>query len=369
MLAALGLTAALVVPVQVVLAPLASAAPGTGVEGRYIVTLKENAYGRAKARAYAALQDLDGAFTAKLSKQQVSKLRRDPAVAEIEQDALYKTTGKQYGASWGLARIGKRKPSGDRSYTYRNTGAQANAYIIDSGIDFSHPDFGGRASAAFDAVGDGRNGRDCAGHGTHVAGIVGGARYGVAKEVRLHSVRVMNCKGWGYTSDIIAGTNWVRRHHGPNAVANMSIGGSKSRALNRAVTRLHNSGVFVVVAAGNDNRDASKDSPASASAVETVGATTSTDKRARFSNHGKVVDIWAPGVNISSDVPGGRVQAMSGTSMAAPFVAGVAALYKSTHGGTSSGKLSAWLHRKATKKKIQKLPRGSYNRLLHTGGL
>ncbi|GAA3225712.1 S8 family peptidase [Actinocorallia longicatena] len=366
-LTAAAVTAALVVPVQVVLAPIAYA-EGGGIEGQYIVTMRTDAASRAKARAYAALQDLDGAFAARLSPSQVSRLRRDPSVTAIEQDQIAKITVSQSRPPWGLDRIDQRKGGRSHGYTYRNTGARANVYVIDTGIDLAHPDLRGRADLVYDSVRDGRKG-DPNGHGTHVAGIVGGTRYGVAKGVKLHAVRVLDKKGGGAYSKVIAALTWVRKHHKANAVVNLSLGGPKSKALNRAVTRLSNSGVFVVVAAGNDHRDACKTSPAGASAVETVGASTSSDRVAGFSNHGRCVDLYAPGKNITSDLPHASVGVYSGTSMASPFVAGVAALYKSTHGPTTSGKLSQWLHKQATTKKLKKLPRGSHNRLLYSGRL
>ncbi|GAB3671152.1 hypothetical protein GCM10027589_40000 [Actinocorallia lasiicapitis] len=367
-LTAAGVAAALVVPVQAALAPVAYAATGQGIKDRYIVTMKSDAASRAKAHAYAALQDLDGAFAAKLTASQLDRLRRDPSVAAIEQDQIAKATRVQSRPTWGLDRIDQRKAGRSGGYGYKNTGAKADVYVIDSGIDTAHPDFGGRADTVYDGVRDGRKG-DPNGHGTHVAGIVGGSRYGVAKGVRLHSVRVLDRAGDAPYSKVIAALNWVREHHRANAVANLSLGGPKSKAVNRAVTKLSKSGVLVTVAAGNESKNACVTSPASAPAAVTVGASTSADRAAAFSNHGSCLDLYAPGKNITSDLPGGQVAVFSGTSMASPFVAGVAALYKSAHGATSSGKLSKWLNAQATRHRLKKLKKGSPDRLLYSGRL
>jgi subtilisin family serine protease len=209
---------------------------------------------------------------------------------------------------------------------------------------------------------------DCNGHGTHVAGIIGSKSYGVAKSVRLHAVQVLDCNGEASTSDVIAGVDWVREHHAAKSVANLSLGGSKSTALNDAVTALSKSGVFVAVAAGNENADSCKESPASAASVEATAASSSNDTRASFSNYGKCVDIYAPGVNVKSTYQGGTAY-LSGTSMASPFVAGVAALYKSTYGQATFGTIQTWMTAHANNNRIKSNKASTYNRLLYKSTL
>lgn len=186
------------------------------------------------------------------------------------------------------------------TYTYSNTGNGVHAYIIDTGIRVSHSQFGGRATVAFDAIGDGQNGNDCNGHGTHVAGTVGGTVYGVAKGVRLYAVRVLNCSGSGTNSGVIAGVDWVRLNAQRPAVAKMSLGGGASSALDTAVNNAINAGITFALAAGNSNRNACNFSPARVAAGITVGATTSTDARASYSNYGSCLDLFAPGSSITS---------------------------------------------------------------------
>jgi subtilisin family serine protease len=313
-----------------------TAAEGTPVPGRYIVTLKAGASTDTAAKSVkaAGVQRFDGvlnAFAARLNNDQLKKLRRDHRVAAIEQDQVVKaSTTQRAPLPWGLDRIDQRSAKLSKTYTYKSSGKGVNAYIIDTGLDVKHKEFGGRASIAWAAPFNG-DGRDCNGHGTHVAGIIGSKTYGAAKSVRLRALRVLDCKGEGSMSDVVAAVNWLRSHAAKPAVANMSLGGPKSTALNTAVMNLSKSGVFTSVAAGNENADACRTSPAGAGWVMAVGATTKDDKRASFSNWGKCVDINAPGYGIYSTWPGGGRKALSGTSMATPYVSGVAALYLSTH--------------------------------------
>src|SRR5438093_1443940 len=237
-----------------------------------------------------------------------------------------------------------------------------HAYIIDTGIWTLQPEFGGRANNVFDAYH--ATGEDCNGHGTHVAGTIGAATYGVAKAVSLHGVRVLSCAGIGLNSDVIAGVDWVTGNHVTPAVANMSLGGGKSPALDQAVTNLWNSGVFLAVAAGNDNVDACTESPSGAPSVFTVAASDKTDAKASYSNWGSCVEAYGPGSAIKSTYLGGTTMTLSGTSMATPHVVGVAALYKATNGDQPSATVSDWLITNATAGVITGNPSGTPNRLL-----
>ncbi|HEX6749339.1 MAG TPA: S8 family peptidase [Longimicrobium sp.] len=316
------------------LAPLYRAAPGMAVEGSYIVVLKDGTAPQTLAHAVGAqvhhfyTSTVDG-FAAELNAGQVNALRRDPGVAYIEEDAVVHASTTQTGATWGLDRIDQLALPLNGTYTYTPTGAGVRAYIIDTGILASHTQFGGRASVGYDAVGDGRNGVDCNGHGTHVAGTVGGSTYGVAKGVTLVAVRVLDCAGNGTNSGVIAGMDWVANNRVLPAVANMSLGGGASQAVDDAIARMTNAGVTVAVAAGNETVDACTESPSRAPSAITVGATTSTDARASYSNYGSCVDIFAPGSSITSAWYSSTTatNTISGTSMASPHVAGVAALY------------------------------------------
>lgn len=269
-------------------------------------------------------------FSVKLSEKEAIALSNDPNVDYIEENGEVHTAA-QYNPPWGLDRIDQLDRPLDGYFENNGyTGAGAHAYIIDTGILPTHQEFGGRASIAADFIGDGQNGNDCNGHGTHVAGTIGGTTYGVAKGVSLHAVRVLNCQGSGSYESVIAGVDWVTGNHVPPAVANMSLSGSASDTMDTAVINSINSGVTYVVAAGNSyGADASNYSPARISQAITVGATDSTDNRASFSNIGSVLDIFAPGVSVTSAWIGSNTatNTISGTSMATPHVTGVAALY------------------------------------------
>ena len=308
-------------------------------------------------------------FAANLDAAQVRALRRSARVALVEQDQVVEASATQSIPSdpWGLDRIDQRALPLSRSYTYNTTASNVTAYVIDTGIATSHPDFGGRASVGYDALGG--NGQDCHGHGTHVAGTIGGATWGVAKAVRLVGVRVLNCSGSGSTSGIIAALDWVGVNARRPAVANMSLGGGFSSALNNATNTLANSGVFVAVAAGNENRNACNASPASAASAYTTAASDRTDRRASFSNYGSCVDAYAPGVSIRSAWLSGGANTISGTSMASPHVAGVAALYKGAFGEASSSTVSSWITSNATANVISANRTGTPNRLLYKSTL
>ena len=306
-------------------------------------------------------------FAAAMSPQAAEALARNPQVAYVEQDQEMGISATQSGATWGIDRIDQRSRPLSGTYTYTSTASTVYAYIIDTGIYTAHTQFGGRASNVYDALGG--NGQDCNGHGTHVAGTVGASTYGVAKSVRLRGVRVLNCSGSGSTSGIIAAVDWVRANRVNPAVANMSLGGGYSSALNTAVTNLHNSGVFVAVAAGNSNANACNYSPASASDVVSVASSTSSDAKSSFSNYGSCVELYAPGSSITSTWLNGGTNTISGTSMASPHVAGVAALYKGTYGNASSSTIRSWILNNATTSVISGNPTGTPNRLLFKGSL
>jgi len=361
-------------------APNRTAAVET-VPGQYIVVLQRSvadpaavanalvtAAGGSLLRVYTSA--LKG-FAARLPAPAAAALQSNPLVASVEADQVMRADLTQSmdanGDPWGLDRIDQSALPLSRTYTYTATGAGVHAYIIDTGIWTLHPEFGGRANNVFDAYM--ATGEDCNGHGTHVSGTIGAATYGVAKGVSLHGVRVLSCAGLGLNSDVIAGVDWVTAHHVNPAVANMSLGGGKSAALDQAVTNLWNSGVFLAVAAGNDNVDACTESPSGAPSVFTVAASEKTDAKASYSNWGACVEIYAPGSAIVSTYLAGTTMSLSGTSMATPHVVGVAALYKATNGDQPSATVSNWITTNSTANVITGNVSGTPNRLLFKGTL
>jgi subtilisin family serine protease len=355
------------------LAPVLSAPDQSrAIAGEYIVVLKNRAEpgqvaGRFGVAAHHQFNRVLNGFAGSLSDRQLEALRHSPDVAYIEQDQVYHVATTQSGATWGIDRIDQHNLPLSGTYTYTTSGSGVRAYVIDTGIATGHADFGGRASAVYDAFGG--SGQDCNGHGTHVAGTIGGATYGVAKSAMLRAVRVLDCSGSGATSGIIAGINWVAANAIHPAVANMSLGGGFSSTLNSAATSLAGSGVFLAVAAGNESQDACNVSPASASGTLTVAASTSTDARASYSNYGGCVDVYAPGSSITSDWYTGGTNTISGTSMASPHAAGVAALYKSAFGDAASTTIVSWIINNATANVITGNVSGTPNRLLYKSTL
>jgi serine protease len=319
------------------------------IDGQYIVVLKSDAASLANeqssrpqvatvanemARTHRAdlVRSYDQAlrgFVVKASDNALARLLADPRVEYVEEDGIVEAWATQSGATWGIDRTDQRNLPLSGTYTYDTTASSVHAYIIDTGILASHSDFGGRVSGGYTAISDGNGTSDCNGHGTHVAGTVGGATWGIAKAVKLHPVRVLSCSGSGSNSGVIAGVDWVTSNHVKPAVANMSLGGGASSALDTAVSNSINAGVTYAVAAGNDNANACNYSPARVGAALTAASSTSSDARSSFSNYGSCIDLFAPGSSIKSAwyTSTSATNTISGTSMASPHIAGVAALY------------------------------------------
>ncbi|HEY0035766.1 MAG TPA: S8 family serine peptidase [Longimicrobium sp.] len=320
-------------------APMYSAG-AAAIPGRYIVVLEADVASPASVsremvaaqggRLHYSYEAAIKGFAANLSPEAVEQLRRNPRVKYVAEDGWSTPSEtQQTNATWGLDRIDQRALPLNSTFVYTPSGDGVNVYVIDTGILTTHTEFGGRASVGADFVNDGRNGQDCNGHGTHVAGTIAGSTYGVAKNASVIAVRVFGCSGGATNSTIVAAVDWVTANAQKPAVANMSLGGSANAPVNDAVAASIASGVVYAVAAGNNNSDACEKSPASAPGAITVASSTSTDARSSFSNWGSCVDLFAPGSSITSawwsnDT---AVNTISGTSMATPHVAGVAAAY------------------------------------------
>jgi subtilisin family serine protease len=360
-----------------------SADPTTAIPGEYIVTFASSV-SDSRGLANALLSQHGGSlrhvysaalkgFSANLSDAAVAALVRNPQIARIEPDALVNGSGTEVSPTWGLDRIDQRALPLDKSYTYASGGAGVSVYILDTGIRTTHVEFGGRASGAFTAINDGNGTNDCNGHGTHVAGTVGGATYGVAKAATLYAVRVLDCANTGTVSGLIAGIDWVTQNRQLPAVANLSLTTAKSTTVNAAIQASIDAGVVYAVAAGNNGADACNYSPASAPAVLTVGASGNTDGVQAFSNVGPCVDLFAPGQAIRSAYYVSDTSSIinAGTSMASPHVAGAAAVYLSANPTATPAQVTSAIVGAATTNVLTAVPTGTANRLLYidpTGG-
>jgi subtilisin family serine protease len=355
-------------------------APSKPILGRYIVVFKASV-GNPAAETDNAMRGLGGTlhhvyanslkgFAATLSTAALQALRNNPNVDYIEADqtVALKQTSPQNQVTWGLDRIDQADRPLSSQYYFNYTGAGVSAFIIDTGIRADHIEFSGRLKPGYNAVPDTNGTNDCNGHGTHVAGTVGGATWGVAKGVSLIPVRVLDCTGSGSYSGVIAGIDWVAGSTLRPAVANMSLGGGLSSSVNAAVAGAVSKGVTMVVAAGNSGADACSYSPASEPSAITVGATDSSDARASYSNYGTCVDMFAPGTNITSAWPTSATatNTISGTSMASPHVAGVAALALAANPAASPAAVGAFLSTHATLGRLSNIGTGSKNLLAYS---
>jgi len=358
---------------RIILIQRAPAEPGvTVVKDTYIVELKKGtklnrSLGVSPQRQFSTAVN---GFSAKLNAAQLAALQKNPDVVAISQDALYQAIDatQTNPPSWGIDRVDQRNLPLSNSFTYTRTGSGVHAYIIDSGVDPSHPNFGGRAS--FDFNGIDSNNTDCNGHGTHVAGTIGSASYGVAKSVRLHGVKWLNCSGGGTASAAIAAVDWVTRNAIKPAVANTSWNYPANTTLETSLRNMIRSGVFLATSAGNTGANSCHLLPRKIETALVTAASTRTDARASYSSTGSCVDVYAPGSAIVSTLPGNTTGSYNGTSMATPHVAGVAALYLQTSPSATPATVKSYIETNATPNKVSGgTTGGTVNRLLFSNGL
>jgi subtilisin family serine protease len=358
---------------------VAASSSAQAARDTYIVVFKPGAVPSVPAVAQELASANEGAlvfvyqhalegFAVELPAGRAAALARDPRVAWVEADQVVEAVATQSPATWGLDRIDQRNLPLNNTYNYNQTGTGVHAYIIDTGVRGTHQEFTGRMGNGYTAISDGNGTNDCNGHGTHVAGTTGGTTYGVAKQVTIHPVRVLSCSGSGSNAGVIAGVDWVTSNRVEPAVANMSLGGGASSALDTAVNNSINAGVDYAIAAGNSNANACNYSPARVANANTVGATTSSDARSSFSNYGSCLDIFAPGSSITSAwyTSNTATNTISGTSMASPHVAGGIALYLETNPSASPATVTQALINNATTGVLSGIGSGSPNRLLYT---
>ncbi|MCX5148598.1 S8 family peptidase [Streptomyces sp. NBC_00320] len=383
--AAVGAGAATAAAVTLLATPFAgAAAPAEGtvyglgapgaISGSYVVILDASAnkeqlakkYGGELKRTYSS--GVNGFSAAGLSETGAKRLAADPAVGKVVQNKKFTINATQDNPpSWGLDRIDQTAKAGDKKYNYPDSaGEGVTAYVIDTGIRTTHKDFGGRATSGFDAVDNDDSADDGNGHGTHVAGTIAGTAHGVAKKAKLVAVRVLDDNGSGTTEQVVAGIDWVTQHHSGPSVANMSLGGGADEALDEAVRRAIASGVTFAVAAGNESADAGKGSPARVPEAITVASSTIDDEQSSFSNFGSVVDLYAPGSDITSDWKDSdtATKTISGTSMATPHVVGAAAVYLAGHPSATPAQTAAALTAAATAGAVSNPSPGTANKLL-----
>jgi subtilisin family serine protease len=359
----------------VVLKAGAAVRPGSRRAGMTVSQLAVGAAARFGGRLRYSYEYALSGYSLCLPEAGARALANEADVELVEQDQVVTANVTQTGATWGIDRIDQRNVPLGGTYTYDFTGAGVHAYVIDTGIRATHQEFAGRVGGGFSSIADGNGTSDCHGHGTHVAGIIGGSTYGVAKGVTIHPVRVLDCLGNGTNSGVAAGVDWVTANHAPLAVANLSLGGDISSVLDIAVTNSIASGVTYAIAAGNGNANACNFSPSRVLMALTVGATTDTDARSSFSNFGACLDLFAPGSGITSSwfTNDSATNTISGTSMAAPHVAGVAALYLERFPGSTPAMVSQAIVDSATADVVGSPGLGSPNRLLFSlfdpGGL
>lgn len=368
---------------EIGLAPMMAKQPGGKyIDGAYIVVLNDDVNEtevdresdrickQRNAKKNRSFKYALKGFSVNLSAVEIEEVRKNPRVKYIEQDQIVTVVTTQSPATWGLDRLDQPALPLNGSYTYDKNGSTVDAYIFDTGIKLDHAEFTGRLITGYNSVTIGASPNDGNGHGTHVAGTVGGTKYGVAKGIKLIAVKVLGDNGSGSNSGVIAGVDWAVGHHVVDkpAVGNMSLGGGASPASDDAVRRAINDGIVMCVAAGNSNVDAINSSPARTPEAITVGSTTSSDARSSFSNFGSVVDIFAPGSAITSAwfTSSTATNTISGTSMACPHVAGVAALYLENNLGTTTAQIEAALKSNAIVGLITGISAGTANRLLQT---